>query len=209
MFDCKWKMFYVLGLVTVFFLVVPIAKTEVDWARIFSNEVVVEAVKNSEGIRGVRASFAVTASSERIWAALVDYERFDEVFQGIRNMRVLEQNGSGAKVEFWVDAVLTDLHYVLYRHYEKPGVRLTWKRVSGDLARIEGSWEIRDTPRPDTKLLTYESYVEVGAIVPTWLVQRGAIRKTHDMAVRLRTWIEDGKFEDAQAHQDRTWMEDR
>ena len=198
MFGCKWKLLCALGLVTVFFLVVPTAKAEVDWDRILSREVVVEAVKNSEGIRGVRASFAITAPSEGIWAALVDYDRFDEVFQGIRKMQVLEQNQSGAKVEFWIDAVLTDLHYVLYRHYEKPGVRLTWKRVSGDLARIEGSWEIRDTPRPDAKLLTYESYVEVGGIVPTWLVQQGAIRKAHDMAVRLRTWIEDGKLEDAQ-----------
>jgi uncharacterized membrane protein len=190
------KLSCALGLVSLFIPVGSAATADVDWDRILNREIVVDAVKNAEGIRGVRAAFAVAAPSEKIWAALVDYERFDKVFLGIDKMQVLEQDPSGAKVAFWVDAVLTDLHYVLYRSYEQPGVRLTWKRLSGDMERIEGSWEIRDTPRPNVKLLTYESYVEIGGIVPTWLIQQGAVQKAQDMALRLRTWIEDGTLSD-------------
>lgn len=196
MFGWKAKLSYALGLMFLFILLDSPVQADVDWDRILDREVVVEAVKNAEGIRGVRVAFAVAAPNENIWAALVDYERFDEIFLGIEKMRVLEQAPSGAKVEFWVDAVVTDLHYVLYRDYAQPGTRLTWKRLSGDLERIEGSWEIRDTPQPGVKLLTYESYVEVGGIVPTWFIQQGAIQKAHDMAVRLRTWIEEGKLPD-------------
>ncbi len=194
MFSWKRQLLCALVLLTVLFPTAPTARAEVDWDRMFGREVVVEKIKNSEGRRGVRSSFAINASREEIWAKLVDYERFEEVFQGIRKMRVLEQDNSGAKLEFWIDAGPRDFHYVLYRHYEKPGVRLTWKRVSGDLKQIEGSWEIHNTPRLDVKLLTYESYVEIGGIVPTWLVQTGAIRKAREMAVRLRTLIEDGRL---------------
>lgn len=167
----------------------------VNWTKIFDGKVQVEAIENKEGILGLRAMFVVSASKGRIWATLNDYENFVHIFEGIEEITVLEKNEYGARVEFWIDAVLEKYHYILYRRYEKPEWRITWKRVSGDLERIEGKWEIHDTPRPGLNLVIYESYVKVGGLIPTGLVRWGAMRKARKMGTRLRDWIERIPFE--------------
>lgn len=170
--------------------VIALAQRSMDWGRILAGEVVVEAVQKSDGLLGVRATFAVAAAREHIWAVLLDYENFPQMFRGIEKITVQEQHASGAQVEFWIDAVLKKYHYVLYRHYEQPGWRLTWQQIAGDLKRIEGSWDIRETPQSGVHVLIYESYVEVGGVVPRAWMQRGALRRTRDMGERLRQWIE-------------------
>src|SRR5215510_322675 len=159
-----------------------------DWASLFAGDVVVEAVKRPDGLPGLRASFVIVAPRERIWAVLLDYANFLKIFPDIHAMRVLTQDQQGAQVEYWVNAVVSQYHYVLYRRYDEPGRRLTWTRVSGDLKRMEGSWEIRDTPRSDVQMLIYESYIDIGGVVPKALVRMEAMRKTRKMGERLRTW---------------------
>lgn len=166
----------------------PAAADELE--RLKAGEVIVDPIENDHGVRGVRASFMVKASREAIWSRLIDYPRFQETFEGIERMRVLKENDKGADVEFWVDAVLTKLHYVLHREYAEPGRRLTWKRISGDLDDIQGSWRILDTDEDSRKLLVYESYVAIGFAVANWAIQQGAMRKARKMGIRFRRHVE-------------------
>jgi ribosome-associated toxin RatA of RatAB toxin-antitoxin module len=161
-----------------------------DWAALFAGDVVVEAVKGPDGISGLRASFAIAAPRERIWDVLLDYANFPQIFPDIHDLRVLTHDPQGDQVEYWVHAVVSKYHYVLYRRYDEPGRRLTWTRVAGDLKRMEGSWEICDTPRSDVQMLVYESYIDIGGMVPKALVRMEAMRKVHAMGERLRSWIE-------------------
>jgi hypothetical protein len=170
---------------------IAVADAEREWHALLQGEVLVETVEKSAGFPGLRAMFIVPAPRQRIWDVLLDYENFPEIFTGIDNLQVLAQDARGATIEYWVDAILQKYHYVVYRHYEKPGWRLTWQRLSGDLQRLEGSWEIRDTPKPGMHLLVYESYVQVGGMVPKSLVRWSAIRKAREMGQRLRQWIAD------------------
>jgi ribosome-associated toxin RatA of RatAB toxin-antitoxin module len=162
----------------------------VDWDALLAGEVVVETVRHPDGFSGLRASFAVIAGRERIWAVLVDYAHFPQLFPDIDKLRVLAQDQDGAQVEFWVNAVVAHYHCVLYRRYDAPGRRLTWTRLGGDFKRIEGSWEIRDTPQPGVSLLVYESYVDIGGVIPKALVRLEARRKAREMGKRLQHWIE-------------------
>jgi len=59
-----------------------------------------------------------------------------------------------------------------------------------DLKRLEGSWEIHETPRADVHMLVYESYIDIGGVIPkAWCAwRRGA--KSARMGERLRNWIE-------------------
>ena len=168
----------------------PAVAGGVDWDTLFAGEVVGETVQHPDGFPGLRTSFTVAATRERIWTVLVDYANFPKLFPDIQKMRVLAQDQYGAQVEFWVNVLVAHYHYVLYRRYEAPGRRLTWTRIAGDLKRIEGSWEIRDTPRPGVHLLVYESYVDIGGAIPRALVQLEAMRKAREMNERLRHWIE-------------------
>jgi hypothetical protein len=171
------------------------SSSELNWHALWQGEVHVEALEHEAGFPGLRASFVVPAARERIWAVLLDYQHFPEIFPGIDKIHVLEHDAQGAKVAYWVDAMLQKYHYVLYRHYEKPGWRLTWRRLSGDLQRIEGSWEVRETPRRGMHLLVYESYVQVRGMVPTSLVRWGAMQKAREMGRRLRQWITHGSID--------------
>jgi hypothetical protein len=168
----------------------PLVASSVDWAALFAGDVVVKTVKRPDGVPGLQASFVVTAPREHIWAVLLDYANFPAIFPDIHSIRVLTHDQQGARVEYRVHAVVSKLHYVLYRHYVEPGRRLTWTRVAGDLKRLEGSWEICDTPRSGVQMLIYESYIDIGSIVPKALVRLEAMRKARQMGERLRNWIE-------------------
>jgi len=159
----------------------PAATSSVDWTALFAGDMVVEAVKRPDGIPGLRAAFAVAAPRERIWAVLLDYANFLKIFPDIHDMRVLTQDQQGAQVEYWVNAIVSKYHYVLYRHYDEPGRRLSWTRVTGDLKRMEGSWEIHETPRSDVHMLVYESYIDIGGVIPKALVRMEARRKVREM----------------------------
>jgi hypothetical protein len=121
----------------------PTVTGGMDWGTLLAGEVVVKTVKHPDGFPGLRTLFTVAAPRERIWAALIDYDNFSEIFPDIHKMRVLTQDDQGAQVEYWVNAVLTHYRYVLYRRYDEPGRRLTWTQITGDPKRLEGHWEIR------------------------------------------------------------------
>ncbi len=163
---------------------------EYDWQALNSGQILVESVEDANAVPGVRALFVVRATTADIWATLLDYENFPRIFDGIDAMKVLNSDENGALVEFWADAVVRKLHYVLYRDYAEPERRLTWKRVSGDMQDIHGSWQILDTADPDKKLVVYESFVDIGFRVVTWAIRLGAKRKAEAMARRFCEWVE-------------------
>ena len=161
-----------------------------NWEQLFAGVIQVDTVENADGIPGVKASFIVRASADEIWAALIDYENFTEIFLEMDRVNVLQQDSGGAVVEFWLSIFLARYHYVLDRRYEQWGKRLTWRRVRGDLERIEGAWEIFPTPRQDARLVVYESHVDPGGFLLPSLIRWQAAGKARRMAERLREWIE-------------------
>jgi hypothetical protein len=173
-------------------LLVPAATiaSGVDWDTLFAGEVVVKTVKHPDGFSGLRTLFTVAAPRERIWTVLVDYANYLKIFPDIQKIRVLTQDDQGAQVEYWVNGILSRYHYVLYRRYDEPGRRLTWAQITGDLKRLEGNWEIRDTPRANVHLLVSEAYVDIGGLLPAALMRMEATRKAYEMGERLRNWIE-------------------
>ena len=180
-----------------------------DWSRLFAGEVLATAVQNRDGVRGVRAMFTVTASREHIWSVLIDYDNFPRFFPGIKDLNVLEQDEKSAKVAFYTPVALMHYRYVLHRRYVEPGRRLTWTRLSGSFKSIDGSWEIRDTPRSGVSLVVYESFVNIGQLVPTTLVQRGALHRVRDMSLRLRAWIEARDLAGYERQEERPYAADR
>jgi len=168
---------------------------KIDWEKIFMGEVLVEATENSDGIPGVLASFCVSADRSRIWSVLTNYENFPQIFNGLNKILVLKSDEHGARVEVWYKVEFLkifnrDLHYILDRRYIEPGRQLIWTRESGDMKRIEGGWEIRDTAKTGVYLLIYSSYVEPSWYIPAGLVRKGAMSEAADMARRVRAWME-------------------
>src|SRR5262245_7270375 len=58
-------------MVGAFLALSPVVVGNVDWGALWTGEMVVEKVTHPEGFSGLRGSFTVAASRERMWAVLV------------------------------------------------------------------------------------------------------------------------------------------
>src|SRR5688500_16198703 len=95
--------YLLVSLLLAFCSVMEASNTELDWPALLQGEVLVETIEHDAGLPGLRAFFAVPASRERIWAVLIDYQNFPDIFPDIDKVHVLEHDAQGAKVEYWVD----------------------------------------------------------------------------------------------------------
>ena len=154
------------------------------------DQVNIEWRKNANGIDGVRASFTLRTTRQALWAVLVDYRRFSEVFRNVREVNIIRETSDGAEVEFVVGAVVRDFRYVLERRYVERDRSIAWTKISGDLKRIEGAWTIADGPQPGLLSVTYESYVEFGWYVPAFAARAGIAREIQAMVRALRERLE-------------------
>lgn len=161
-----------------------------DWVLLNSGQVQINEIEDDQKVPGVRAAFIVNASRDKIWSILVDYDNFKTYFSNIEKIEVISIEKDSAIIDFTLDGVFKDVQYVLKRSYIETGHILQWVRHSGDMDIIHGSWKIDDIDGSEKKLVIYESYVDFGNSFITWVISQFAIDKAHDMAIRLRSWME-------------------
>ena len=148
--------------------------------------VIIEDVTNDQGIHGLRATFHLQASRETIWALLTDYNRFKETFKGIRRIEIIDENELGARVRYTIKAWILTFDYTLQRDYVRPYELITWRRTGGDFRVISGAWMILPGPSENLHEIIYESYVDVGFLIPTTLVRNRAAQELEKTVVRIR-----------------------
>jgi hypothetical protein len=166
-----------------------------DWTKLFERDVVTEVIKTIDNVHGVKASFCVKSTPQRIWSVLTGYSYFPKIYKGLKKATVRMSSDDGAQVEYlysvnFLGVFNKELDYVISDQYSPSHRRILWKRVAGDMERIEGSWEIIDTQRDGTYLLEYCSYVKPPWYVPVVLVQSKAMNEVKAMANAVRSWIE-------------------
>lgn len=164
--------------------------SEKEELKLVENEILVDAIKNESHLPGVKAVFLLSGSRSEIWAMLNDYNNYVKIYGGIDSLKVLESNSCGAMVEFWSDAIIKKIHFVLFRKYDTFEYKLSWHRVSGDMEIIDGSWEIFDSPVPEKKMLIYKTFIKQNSSIATILIRKGAMIKAKSMCKRLRNWLE-------------------
>jgi len=148
--------------------------------------IIIEDVTNDQGIHGLRATFHLQASRKAIWALLTDYDRFKETFKGIRRIEIIAEDERGARLRYTIKAWILTFDYTLQRDYVRPYELITWRRTGGDFRVISGSWMILPGPREDLHEIVYESYVDVGFLIPTTLVRNRAAQELEKTIVRMR-----------------------
>jgi ribosome-associated toxin RatA of RatAB toxin-antitoxin module len=150
----------------------------------------IEDVTNDRGVKGLRATFQLNASREAIWDLLTNYDRFTETFTGIRSLEVISKNDQGARVRFKIKVAFLSFDYTLQRDYVRPYELITWHRTDGDFRHLSGSWGIIPGPAEGIQQIIYESFVDVGFLVPTALVRDGAARELEKTVARMRARLE-------------------
>jgi hypothetical protein len=161
-----------------------------DWDALLRGDILVESVVSSTGVPGLKALFTVRGNREAIWRVLLDYSHYKSIYEDIKNIKVLEQDATGASVEFWIDAMVMELHYSLLSTYNEPGYSFSWKKIAGDLKQAFGSWRILDSKEEGVYLLIYESYIDIGFSVASRMVRYFATKKAHIVAQRVRARVQ-------------------
>jgi len=159
--------------------------------NLLKGEILVEKIRDSDGMPGIRAIFTISASREEIWGMLTDYENFSNIYGGIDSVLILNENEDGAWVKIFQDIRIKKIQFTLERRYLNPGHRLEWCRVSGDLKVVKGSWDILESPEDELNLVVYTSYFKYGGIIPTRLSRNWAMDEVRNMALSARLWIRD------------------
>ena len=167
-------------------LLIGVALTPVE-AAATEEAILIEDVTNDQGVHGLRATFHLQASREAIWTLLTDYDRFKETFKGLRHIEIIEEDERGARVRYTIKAWILTFAYTLQRDYVRPNELITWRRIGGDFRVISGAWMILPGPREDLHEIVYESYVDVGFLIPTALVRDRAAKELEKTIARMRT----------------------
>jgi hypothetical protein len=166
-----------------------------DLTSLFAQDVAIEEIKTQDNVNGVKASFCVQSTPEHIWSVLTGYSDFTKIYKGLKKIDVRMSSNDGAEVGYsysvkFLGVFNKELNYVLHDQYSPTHRRLAWERVSGDLERIEGSWEIIDTQRDGTCLLVYRAYVKPPWYVPQYLIRSRIMNEVKEMAHAVRSWVE-------------------
>lgn len=126
------------------------------------------------------ASTDIDAPIEAVWQIVQDVSAWPEWQRTLGALDILETDGDGraslCAVQF--DAKVTKIEMKLSCSYSPP-TRMSFERVSGDLAHLSGSWQLEDVGDGRTKA-TYQLDVNPGGVLKFLLnAQRiGRLRET-------------------------------
>ncbi|MDJ0625939.1 MAG: SRPBCC family protein [Candidatus Caenarcaniphilales bacterium] len=133
-------------------------------------------VVNVKGVKGGgsgKTQFVVNYPLSFIREVISDDELFMRLIPGIRNWKVLKDNGKSqvAKCKMSMTKLAPPASYtVKVDLISKDKVEFT--RLNGDLKHLEGYWELKRGNAPNTTLVTYFYKVDTGInLIPKLIIQ--------------------------------------
>lgn len=133
----------------------------------------------------------VTASPERCFEIVTDFERYPEWAADIKQVTVRDRDGDGRPelVEFRAAAFGRSTSYTLrYDYSEAPSV-LSWVQAEGDLtSRLDGRYEFRSSDGGAE--ITYHLSVELKLPIPGFVKRRAEARIVGTALRELKARVE-------------------
>lgn len=162
-----------------------------DWAdrdRLLGGEIIVHL--NDQGpFRGhVQAAVAIAATPRKIWRVVTNCAKAPEFVPGVLSCKRLEVVQPG-RIELFHQTVkyswyLPRLEYDLQLEYF-PYHQLNFRRVSGSLKRLDGTWWL-EPASPDQTLVYYSVDLDPGFLVPRFIVRRALSKDLPTVLAALR-----------------------
>jgi len=140
------------------------------------------------------SSAEIDAPLERVWELIEDVERAPAWQGGLKGLEALERDGDGRAVlcESHSDAKVRTVKSIVRFGYEPPTM-LRWRQEKGELASVEGSWELEDLGGGRTRA-TYALEVDTGRMLGM-IIRGPLVDVLRDMLVsaragELKRWAE-------------------
>ena len=106
----------------------------------------------------------------QIYAVVVDFAAYPQLFPEIKQTKVLGTSGQKVKVEFRGNMVLP-FRYVLDLNCDAQAGSVTWTYVEGEMVKNSvGSW--RFTAEGDGTRVDYETSLQIEAPVPGFILRK-------------------------------------
>jgi ribosome-associated toxin RatA of RatAB toxin-antitoxin module len=137
-------------------------------------------------------SIVVKADPDSIMDVIADFDTYLEWQDEIKDVEVLETDDDGwaTRVRFKVDAMITEVNYVLAYTYTDTAMR--WTLVEADkLKSQQGSYELADQG-DGTTLVTYNLELEPSIKVPSMIRKQGTKRIATAALKSLKRRVESG-----------------
>lgn len=195
----KFTLTGIIAIIVCFLTIIPLYSQDeydqsLDWKKLSQGHIFVKGVRDEVSkIPGVKAWFTVKAPLEFIWQTMIDSEKERDIYTSDYKLNIINKTDFYENVEYEVIIFFNKFQYVLHRIFDKKAYRISWDKTKGDFNSMSGYWEIQQTPKSDTYLIIYESYVDSGFFIPDFLVQMIQQDETRKMMKTLHDWLEKNK----------------
>jgi len=121
------------------------------------------------------------------WAVVDDKEGACEYISDLEKCRIIEKNGNEELVEQTTrpPGAPRSFTYTL-RHEATFPTRMDFRRESGDLRDIEGSWVFDEVDGGTKTLLIYALHIDAGMLVPQRLIRRSQEKQLPVVLIAIR-----------------------
>ena len=117
---------------------------------------------------GTTRSIIINAPMEKVFDIIVDYEKYREFVDEVKDVRTSGRQGNEVNVHYTVNVVKT-IRYTIRAREERP-TRMSWSFVDGEFMKDnKGSWVLEPAGEGKTKA-TYTAEMALGALVPKSIV---------------------------------------
>ena len=120
----------------------------------------------------------IAAAPERVWAIAVDFERYPEWANDVKDVIVRRRDDEGrpVEVEYRASALGRSTHYTLSYDYSQAPTVLAWSILRGDIMRtIDGAYHFSPTADGGTEV-RYDLAIELVVPLPGFVKRRAEVR---------------------------------
>ncbi|KQC11064.1 MAG: hypothetical protein APR62_10695 [Smithella sp. SDB] len=148
-------------------------------------------VKNEDGIKGVTVNFFVKGKPEDVWKWIGGVEHLGKLFPAVK--KVVKVKDVEANTILWNYTLKTSLGTKVFnvkRAVDEKSFSVKWKRTDGDMNYYGGSWKLISSEKyPGWVDCTYSNFVDVGSLIPYFLVISTSKENAEAMVPSLRKMV--------------------
>lgn len=166
---------------------------QTELAKLAKGEVIIREDQSSDGGgRKVQAAILIDSPVQRVWNVIIDCERAAEFMPDLKSCKFLQRGEDTAIIEqqvkvSWLLPKTTYIYRSIYQKFR----RIDFKRISGDLKDLEGSWVFERAGGDQQTIVVYSVFLDPGFVVPKWLVRKLLRKNLPDVLLALRKWVSD------------------
>jgi len=138
----------------------------------------------------VQLTLDIAAPADRVWAAVVDIERYPESMKNVRWVEIREQLGDDKRHTAWSIVLKGSiLEWEEHEHVDHDARVMSFKQISGDLEVFDGRWVVEERGETLTTV-SFEVVFEIGIPLLADMLNPVAKRSLRENSIDMLRGVE-------------------